>query len=257
MEKMTGENLSTKWTQFTAEQKRLVLDQIAHITKQLMDLTFSKLGSLYLTSCQLASPTCQIDTCQPEFVIGVSSRFNLGPFPSFSEFIQSTIDDALQKVEQNPTLYGQLATLAPTVREYISSYVKSAENRDILNGAKISLVHGDYDLRNFLVNDRGTITALLDWEFAATCTMEEEWTESYSFLKEDDSLRLYFTEKLKQVGGTVPSDISGFSERSRLTLLRERVCPWWLTNYHADQREQIDKDINEAVKDVKRLITDQ
>lgn len=254
MEKMTGQNLSIKWPLLNDEQKKKVLDQIAHITKQLMDLSFPSIGSLYLTSSKLDTLTCQIDTCQQDFVIGMSSRFNLGPFKSFSEFIQSTTEEALQRVEKNPNLYGQLAAVAPSVREYLSNIMKSPEKRDLLNSAIICLVHGDYDLRNFLVDDSGTITALLDWEFAATCTMEEEWTESYQFLKEDDLLKQYFTEKLKKIGGTVPSEISGFTERARLTTLRERVCPWWLTNYHPDQREQIEKDIKEAVNDVRNLM---
>jgi hypothetical protein len=248
MEKMTGENLSTVWTQLNMEQKRLVLDQIAGVTKQLMDLSFTKFGSLYRRDYS----TGQSDTCQDEFFVGVSSRFNSGPFDSFTEFIRSTIEDALQRVEQNPRVYGTLTAMVPKVREHLSGIVSSQQTRELLNSVAPSLTHGDYDLRNFLV-DGTTITALLDWEFAAPCTIDEEWTESYSFMNEDNSLKEYFIERLRQIGGTVPSDMRGASERTRLIALRERVCPWWLINYHPDQRARLEEDIAEAVRDVAKL----
>ena len=252
MEKISGVTLSTVWPKYNEKQRTTVLNQVAHITKELMDLSFPTFGSIYFDTCEVGTK-CLVSN-YPGFVIGRSSRFEGGPYDSFTDFIRRTVEDALKRVESNPSLYGKLVQLTPRVRQYILETINSPTKNELLNHTPICLTHGDFDFRNFLVDEEGQITAVLDWEFAGPCTMDEEWSESYSFLKEDEQAKKYFTAKLQEIGGKVPSDLPGAEERSRLTTLRERICPWWLSNYHPDQREEIDKTINEAVNDVIRLV---
>ncbi|KAL9618894.1 MAG: hypothetical protein Q9160_006419 [Pyrenula sp. 1 TL-2023] len=193
MQRMPGQPLRKAWRKLSLQAKENLIKQLAYYQSQLFSHKFEKIGNLFktqsqseeskerlvsFTSTELALKRAE-DTATPKFHLGriVSNVFfwgdhvmqsvPRGPFKTSHEWLRARLqlvladqerilknsNDANESEEAKETnnlvrrLLGMLPHILPSNRQELTV-----------------LFHDDLSMQNILVDDSGSLTAIIDWE---------------------------------------------------------------------------------------------
>ncbi|PYI04322.1 hypothetical protein BO78DRAFT_320726 [Aspergillus sclerotiicarbonarius CBS 121057] len=189
MEHAAGIQLQKKWEQMAGDQRVKCIDAIYQKVKEVVDLQFPALGSLYFAN----SPVCPDNTyaVDEEFCIGLhcgtrywdceggANRYsnnkkpNQGPWANLDEYCDGLIDAGLSRlppvssdIESKPSYHGSVEThnfLLENTRKLLK---RMSEDPRINASATPLLFHPDLHKRNIFVSedDPSIITGIIDWQ---------------------------------------------------------------------------------------------
>lgn len=270
MEKLEGEPLECIWSDLDSDKKLDMITQVADIVSKIQSLSFSSIGSFQLeresskSSPKLCiNPEAEINDPEKYVTVGKGVEYDGGPFENYLDYFRSTCKTEIHNLK-NCSFMTQAEGYAERLKR-IENFVGAFENikslpvgipREAVEAVPFVFTHGDFEPRNIMVNkDTNTITGILDWEFAGSYPIDEEWFTGFAFLDCDTTdwrtfneqrptmasneehpfdsemiklLREDFFTKLRKNGAIIPDDISGHMIRAELYYFKGFMCPWWL-----------------------------
>jgi thiamine kinase-like enzyme len=163
MEKVQGKVLSSFWNELTpSQQDKLSRMLQKHIT-ELHNLKFSKIGSF-----------ANLNKMQPSEIIETPD--NHLPFANnFYEYVASMAEYYLKIIDSNDK---DISSLVRTYSKVILEKLRLEQSND---NKQFSLCHQDLSLKNIMAT-KDSITAILDWEWAASQPRFMEIFSSYDWL---------------------------------------------------------------------------
>jgi len=167
MEKIKGNSLNDIWNSMGKNSKLEELSKIGEVLAKIHSINFDNFGE---------------DLSDGKFK---------GP-QTYKEFMQKYVKNILQKVKESKTLE---ESKIKRIQKYFD------ENKDFDITPKASLLHGNFNYDNLLIDD-GIIKGIVDWEWAKSMHNEEEvGIFIYRVIKEDkeftDSFRKGYEKILK------------------------------------------------------------
>ncbi|KAI0549083.1 phosphotransferase enzyme family-domain-containing protein [Xylaria curta] len=181
MELMPGSPAYQRWRSMSMKQKVTFTEHIAKIQAELFcfgkqNLTFRNVGTLHTSLCmgkaELASAVAPGQMISHEFFMDNRLKYHVprGPFCSSYDWLESQLnvsileqlaaieeskdEDDREDAEERLVLLRRLLSLLPEV------FTRTSEGY----AESTVLWHDDLNLCNILVDDKGEITAIVDWE---------------------------------------------------------------------------------------------
>ncbi|KAG0022876.1 hypothetical protein BGZ80_010943 [Entomortierella chlamydospora] len=240
MDRLPGVPLDSVWDELSQEDKKIVVDQIAHIFSRLRSIKLDAIGNF-------------VDGPNGEPAVGPLMEGGGGPFPTWREFVAGNIQQEIKHLLGLETKFVELVPFVPRIEALIEK-VKSGELEKQFKGQgglaiekPISFLHGDLETRNMLVV--GTqIVGLHDFEFAGGFPSEQEWCAGLESLfarsedpndegeqqklmnMTDDQKELleHFLRTLKEKYGILQYGKENQEYKVILYHLQVNIAPWWL-----------------------------
>ncbi|KAF0683263.1 Aste57867_24695 [Aphanomyces stellatus] len=197
MEKMTGTMLETVWETAPPAMRAHIAAQVEAIHTTLQSHRFNQIGGWVFDG---TTPVLG------KFFDGV------GPYADEREWLTAAFEDAIAVAMSKPALES-LGHLVPRATAAMDAYLAA------LSPCPIVLFHGDFAFRNMLVDEEGTITAILDWEWCGAMPLWKEWT-CVSF---GDHHVYDFVPSFKY-----PLDPTQLESRKHVDLMIHAFAPWQL-----------------------------
>ncbi len=186
LEKIEGIPLSLAYPSLANDRAlyESVLSQLADILSQLRLFHFDAIGNFLPTEGEVASLTLRS-------IIDFPDSDPEQPYDSFNAYTKGCISYYISEMEENRLKF----------EPYASSLEKICASMDLSQTEEdpyFVLSHQDFVMKNILIKD-GKITAVLDWEWAASAPREMEALSGLDFLVSPED-RQFFTERLHQNG---------------------------------------------------------
>ncbi|RDW61201.1 phosphotransferase family protein [Aspergillus mulundensis] len=174
MECMPGVSLYKKWRTLSAFQKARLVQRVAGFQSQLMRHPFSGIGTLLDTSEEVGQKPQPGELVSTSFFDGAHFDLDIprGPFRSTHDWLASYLQIAISdhatdkkeaEDEEDEDDVADAEFALGVTRQLISLLPKIFP--PLVNPPERSVImHQDLSLCNILVNDRGEITAIVDWE---------------------------------------------------------------------------------------------
>ncbi|KAI0521638.1 phosphotransferase enzyme family-domain-containing protein [Xylaria bambusicola] len=185
MELMPGLSAYQRWRMMTMEQKQLMVKRMAEIQAELfyygkLYLAFKDIGTLHTHTAEEVAdmPTAVTPgtIVAHEFFIGDRVKYDVprGPFHSSHDWLESLLKvvileqkAAFEKAEDDEDREGAEEVIA-TARRLLSIFPRIFPEAQEIAAQPTVLWHDDLNLRNILVDEKGDITAIVDWECVTT-----------------------------------------------------------------------------------------
>ena len=171
LEFVEGHTLESKWRDLSMTTKRDLIKQLAQYQSQLFDIRYHSIGNLYHDAQQSEARPGAI--VARDFFWGERIHRNIprGPFLSNRNWLSARLNAVLE--EQDKTLEepedDDDAELAEIYKSLATQLLDALPEIFPDNGAEATvLFHNDLSLRNILVDDECSITAIIDWECVST-----------------------------------------------------------------------------------------
>ncbi|KAK5626765.1 hypothetical protein RRF57_002480 [Xylaria bambusicola] len=185
MELMPGLSAYERWRTMPMEQKELIAKRMAEIQAELfyygkLNLAFRGIGTLHTNTTgeavDVPLPVAPGTLVAHEFFMGDRFKYDVprGPFHSSSAWLDSLLKiiileqtAAIEKAEDDGEKEGAEEILA-TARRLLPLLPKIFPETQEMEAQPTVLWHDDLNLRNILVDEKGGITAIVDWECVST-----------------------------------------------------------------------------------------
>ncbi|KAJ7868035.1 kinase-like domain-containing protein [Mycena olivaceomarginata] len=183
MERILGHPLGTTWYTMSSQQRQQVVTQLAGMEAELLSTTFPVIG-------------CLVDASGTVGPLGLSSTYPFalsdpyrGPFASSKDFLVAHVCSELTLLNETPEEWARQrawwSNINGGVNDISVSYA-SQWFQLLLDGINalapeefepqhFSLFHDDFDMKNILVSDGGTVVGIIDWEGSRICPL---WNSS-------------------------------------------------------------------------------
>ncbi|KAI6044238.1 hypothetical protein EDC04DRAFT_2643684 [Pisolithus marmoratus] len=233
MEYIDGDTLSDVWLDLSEEEQKDVGNRVVEIMHTMRTKTsFKSIGGISPdgTSCPLVDGA---DAMSGRAVADSFGLYNIGPYESVREYIQSVFDRQFHYMDQ--ILHkGILSTREAVFREEASLYLRSLTLEEAFERVKSKrddfmaqpydceypfvLRHGDLHGRNVIVSRTSPrrILAILDWDFGGSHALpfaDEGFEVSSPDRSENTDVRIQQAEEiyraqlhLDELAGTLPYD---------------------------------------------------
>lgn len=190
MELMPGVSAYKKWRTMTPFQKVAFVQRIAEFQAQILQHTFSGIGTLTTKEDKSHQEERPGEMVFPAFFMGEHYNWEIphGPFRSSYDWLFSYLqavvkehETALAKAEDEDEK--EDAILAISVGQRLMQLLPKIFPPLQAPPERSVIRHDDLSLTNILVDDQGTITALIDWESVSAMPL---WTATQlpRFLRE-------------------------------------------------------------------------
>lgn len=185
MEYIDGDSLSDVWLDLPEEEQKDVLTQVAEIMRTMRTKTrFKSIGGISPdgTSCPLVDG---IDAAGGRGIVDRLGLYNIGPYESVREYVQSVFDRQFHYMDQ--MLHkGTLSAYEAEFKKEMSDYLNNLTPEEAFERVKSKrdafmahpydceypfvLRHGDLHGRNVVVSRTSPrrILAILDWDFGGS-----------------------------------------------------------------------------------------
>ncbi|KAF7361179.1 Altered inheritance of mitochondria protein 9, mitochondrial [Mycena sanguinolenta] len=193
MERISGHPLGTTWFNMSLQQRQQLVIQLADMETELLNIRFPAIG-------------CLIDASGTVVPLGPSSTYPFairspynGPFVTSKEFFVAHARSELDLLTKTPEEWTKQRAFWSNINggfdDISASYAIQWFQLDGFNALApeefepqhFALFHDDFDMKNILVSDSGTIVGIIDWEGSRICPL---WNNSrYSaFLRDPRAL---------------------------------------------------------------------
>jgi aminoglycoside phosphotransferase (APT) family kinase protein len=217
MEKMEGRVMeSEEFDALPEPQRAALISQMVDFLEQLQALKWESTGSFY--------PNATASEEQGRAAVTVGPYFDgkHGPFHSTQDFAFGMLRSAISEAEKKPALRALVPYAART--KVLIDHLTSGT---VLPDMPIVAFHGDFSLRNMLVQGEGAelrISALLDWEWGGAKPAYCEWADG-SF-GEPGAANLSAFQAEAERRGLICQSSPGFAQYLELQKLGEALNPW-------------------------------
>jgi len=255
MEKLPGRSLEDVWDSMDTQGKCKIAKQCGNVLVSMMSPRFDQIGSFALSPKHSESHGIGLDmsTVKAEDItIGRFTELNVGPFPNFLTFFREICKKQVVSLHSSAFMKPQLANLA-RIEKFIQ--VMTDVNTTLLppevyTNVPMTFCHRDFHPWNMLVDDRGNLSGLLDFEFSASMPIDHNWFHGLKFLGANtaawqvsneeqpdsngdesdhfiiDQIREIFMEEIRELNPSVlPENIPGHGERALLHYFASKICP--------------------------------
>ncbi len=161
---------------FIIHCKQFVLKQVAEILTELQQFEFSSIGSFVYdeASNQLHTvPLCYY------YKDAKGTQTQMGPFSTLEQYIvailkqeilaikfkMETLSEDQMDQEEREALKEHTLKFEALIDKVIPSWLEEEASNGEMANSKFVLTHSDLNISNFLCDEEGHITALLDWEW--------------------------------------------------------------------------------------------
>ncbi|KAF7340433.1 Altered inheritance of mitochondria protein 9, mitochondrial [Mycena venus] len=179
MERIVGHPLGTTWNTMSPQQRQQVVTQLAGMEAELLSTRFPAIGSL-------------IDGKGTLGPLGISATYPFalrdplrGPFTSSKDFLVAHIRCELSLLKETPQDWvrqrAQWSNLNGGVDDIPASYATQwfqllldgilSLAPDDFEPQDFALFHDDFELKNILISDCGTVVGVIDWEGSRICPL--------------------------------------------------------------------------------------
>lgn len=216
MEYIDGDSLSDVWLDLPEEEQKDVLTQVAEIMRTMRTKTsFKTIGGISPdgTSCPLVDG---IDAAGGRGIVDRLGLYNIGPYESVREYVQSVFDRQYHYMDQmlhKGTLSAHEAEFKEEMSEYCNNltpeeaFERVKSKRDVFMANPYDceypfvLRHGDLHGRNVVVSRTSPrrILAILDWDFGGSHALplaDQGFEVSSPDLDENTDVRIQQGEKI-------------------------------------------------------------
>ncbi|OAL02248.1 kinase-like protein [Phaeosphaeriaceae sp. SRC1lsM3a] len=175
MELIPGENLRKRWRRMSWDAKETIVKQLAQYQAQLHKMCFAGIGNLFPSAEGFANlelgPIVSLDFFWCDRLTYDVKR---GPFANCHEWLQTRLQLAIADQERLLSTSKddddiEDAEFARDLAKSIAAVLPKVFAHEATNTERTVLFHNDLPMQNILVDKKGTIAAVLDWEcvFAA------------------------------------------------------------------------------------------
>ncbi|KAI3318837.1 kinase-like protein [Xylariaceae sp. AK1471] len=181
MELMSGSPLRQRWRTMSMEQKVAITERIADIQGELFGYgepkrAFRNIGTLHMNTMrergEVPTPSAPGQLVSIEFFLDNRLNYDVprGPFPSGYAWLKSQLQiiileqtTAIEEAEDDNDKEDAEEILVPA-RRLLSFLAKVFPQTEDGYAELTVLWHDDLNMRNILVDEKGEITAIVDWE---------------------------------------------------------------------------------------------
>ncbi|KAJ6452285.1 kinase-like domain-containing protein [Mycena sanguinolenta] len=183
MERISGHQLSTTWFTLSPQQRQQLVTQLAEIEAELLNTKFSAIGCIVDANGTVGPP-------------GLSSTYPFairhpydGPFATSKEFLIAHARSELDLLTEAPQEWARQRAFWSNINggfdDIPASYAIqwfqllldgfNALASEEFEPQHFALFHDDFDMKNILVSDSGTVVGVIDWEGSRICPL---WNNS-------------------------------------------------------------------------------
>lgn len=214
LEKIPGHSVDKIYSQLSDGAKLKLICQLTDVLIELNKYEWKHVGGLQLSNtgeavagpvledtfwlvpdiAQLWGPDESIETLNPK-----------GPYSSHEGLVQGYLEVFIHAIETHQTLSWLLDDFNPRLRALVSRLPQLAG----LNDTRLVLAHKDLHFANVMATEDGTLTGILDWEFAGVVPALR-WDPVRAFLwngsmdesagPEKERMRQLFEKEMKRRG---------------------------------------------------------
>ncbi|CAF1254080.1 unnamed protein product [Rotaria sordida] len=228
----TSTTESDIWPKLSIEKQKLIFDELVEYVTQLHSRipSSNKIGN-YKSNGQ----------------IGHDSNLQ-GPWNNYREFFYDQLELKIKTLNEE--------NIFDPVRDDVMKSIKEFQKLNLpeFNDLPNVFTHYDLGLQNLTVNDNYKITGIIDWEWAGSYPVSEEYFHSYKPIVYDNQLKNYLFDQLENHTIPTPRTISRFTLLQNLYDFLESIVPWYLTKVANPEHPIVEKKIFENRDKVKTLV---
>ncbi|KAJ7732129.1 kinase-like domain-containing protein [Mycena metata] len=179
MERILGHPLGTTWYTMSSQQRQQLVTQLAGMEAELLNTRFPAIG-------------CLVDASGTVGQLGLSSTYpfalrdpHRGPFTNSKDFIVAHVRSELALLNETPDEWARQRAWWSNINGGIDDIptpyaIKwfqllldgiNALAPEEFEPQDFSLFHDDFDMKNILVSDSGTVVGIIDWEGSRICPL--------------------------------------------------------------------------------------
>lgn len=220
------------WPQLTIEQQKQIIDELVQYVHEL----HSKIPHTNI-----------IGNYQSNGNIGPNSD-QMGPWKTYMDFYNDRLKRQIKTLKEDP--------LFEPIRDDVLQLIKQFQSLTFpdFKDLKNVFTHFDLGVQNLIVNDEYHITGIVDWEWAGSYPVCEEYFRSYKPIVYNDQLKKYLYEKLDELNVPTPNTITNFSLLQKMSDFLLSVVPWYLTSLANPEHPTVEKELISNRDKVKNIL---
>jgi len=222
------------WPQLTIQQQKSIIDQLAQYVSQLhFNIPRRNLIGNYQFNGQIGEH---------------SDR--MGPWKNYMDYYNDRLQRQIKTLKEDP--------LFQPIRDQVLQMIKEFQSLSFPDFKDVENVftHFDLGVQNLIVNDENEISGIIDWEWAGSYPVCEEYFRSYKPIIYNQQLKEYLYSKLEQFNVQTPNTIPHFNLLEKMSDFLLSIVPWYLTSLVNCDHPTVEKELL-VIPDKVKLILQQ
>ncbi|CAF1373862.1 unnamed protein product [Rotaria sordida] len=220
------------WSNLSIEEKKSIINKLVQYVTEL--------------HCRIPSSN-KIGNYQINGQIGPDNE-RMGPWKNYREYFYDHLKQKIDTLNKEKLFDPIREDVMKSIEEFQTFQLPSFD--DLPN----VFTHNDLGLQNLTVTDDHEIKGIIDWEWAGSYPICEEYFRSYKPIVYDQQLTNYLYDQLEQHNIPTPRTIPHFSLLQKLYDLLQAIVPWYLTNLDNPEHPIVEKELFKHKDKVKKLV---
>ncbi|CAF1016735.1 unnamed protein product [Rotaria sordida] len=220
------------WPDLSIDQQKLIINQLVQYVSQFYNnIPRSNIIGNYKLNGEIASDSVK-----------------MGPWNNYKDFYNDRLKCQIS-ILINQSIF-------EPVRDDIMESIKQFKRINLPSFDYIRNVftHNDLGVQNLIVDDDYKITGIVDWEWAGSYPISEEYFRSYKPIIYNDQLKNYLYDQLEKHNIPTPKTIQNFSLLQKMSDFLQSIAPWYLTDLSNPEHPTVEKELFKARDKVRTLV---